>query len=450
MDVDMGHFQDGGRTGLHIKDLSSASLLRSAVHGTSTTPGIPERRSAGYGGDSLAEDCGTTYTTLTPLQPMCRNAFQPERLQQDLPPRHHHQPSMPLGNVMGSFMLLREDGGLDGGPFFGPYNQPKEPVSSTPLFPASVGPCFTDGYVGPGGCHGAHGRSGGSLYGGSPPSGYGGCGTQLRGYNNMQTDSEDNNTFYRSDFGGEMSPPVPRPGRPGEFQLSKAAVASQLTHPGHSSMSPMAAFSLPYQHHPQPYLQPRPGCPPASPPGQQGGDGGEEINTREVAQRVMGELKRYSIPQSVFAERVLCRSQGTLSDLLRNPKPWGKLKSGRDTFKRMSQWLQEPEYQRMASLRLEACKRKGHEDERLERNQGPKRTRLVFTDLQRRTLLAIFRENRRPPKDLQVSISKQLCLELTTVSNFFMNARRRNLDSWTDEGHARPSSTGSTVSCSTA
>ena len=78
----------------------------------------------------------------------------------------------------------------------------------------------------------------------------------------------------------------------------------------------------------------------------------EEINTKELAQRISAELKRYSIPQAIFAQRVLCRSQGTLSDLLRNPKPWSKLKSGRETFRRMFKWLQEPEFQRMSSLRL--------------------------------------------------------------------------------------------------
>jgi hypothetical protein len=78
----------------------------------------------------------------------------------------------------------------------------------------------------------------------------------------------------------------------------------------------------------------------------------EEINTKELAQRISSELKRYSIPQAVFAQRVLCRSQGTLSDLLRNPKPWLKLKSGRETFRRMWKWLQEPESQRMNALRL--------------------------------------------------------------------------------------------------
>ena len=78
----------------------------------------------------------------------------------------------------------------------------------------------------------------------------------------------------------------------------------------------------------------------------------EEINTKDLAQRISAELKRYSIPQAIFAQRVLCRSQGTLSDLLRNPKPWSKLKSGRETFRRMAKWLQEPEFQRMSALRL--------------------------------------------------------------------------------------------------
>ncbi|XP_041877487.1 one cut domain family member 2 [Corvus kubaryi] len=144
------------------------------------------------------------------------------------------------------------------------------------------------------------------------------------------------------------------------------------------------------------------------------------------------ELKRYSIPQAIFAQRVLCRSQGTLSDLLRNPKPWSKLKSGRETFRRMWKWLQEPEFQRMSALRLAACKRKEQEPNK-ERNNSQKKSRLVFTDLQRRTLFAIFKENKRPSKEMQITISQQLGLELTTVSNFFMNARRRSLEKWQDD-----------------
>lgn len=99
----------------------------------------------------------------------------------------------------------------------------------------------------------------------------------------------------------------------------------------------------------------------ASATGSQPGGSGqvEEINTKEVAQRITAELKRYSIPQAIFAQRILCRSQGTLSDLLRNPKPWSKLKSGRETFRRMWKWLQEPEFQRMSALRLAGRLRHG-------------------------------------------------------------------------------------------
>jgi len=90
----------------------------------------------------------------------------------------------------------------------------------------------------------------------------------------------------------------------------------------------------------------------------------EEINTKELAQRISAELKRYSIPQAIFAQRVLCRSQGTLSDLLRNPKPWSKLKSGRETFRRMWKWLQEPEFQRMSALRLAVMQQSAAEKDR--------------------------------------------------------------------------------------
>ncbi|RNA23092.1 homeobox onecut [Brachionus plicatilis] len=216
----------------------------------------------------------------------------------------------------------------------------------------------------------------------------------------------------------------------------------------------------------------------------------EEINTKELAHKISSELKRYSIPQAVFAQRVLCRSQGTLSDLLRNPKPWSKLKSGRETFRRMYKWLQEPESQRMNALRQAAAvKRKDEDDDEDEdadeeavddddddeseeeeesvkqsrmmqinqiiidhqmQNQNQqiqqqpaaqpsqaghhaKKPRLVFTDIQRRTLQAIFKETKRPSKEMQVTIAQQLGLEVATVSNFFMNARRRSMDKWKDQ-----------------
>jgi hypothetical protein len=54
-----------------------------------------------------------------------------------------------------------------------------------------------------------------------------------------------------------------------------------------------------------------------------------------------------------------------------------------------------------------------------------KKPRLVFTEVQRRTLQAIFKETKRPSRELQQQIAEQLQLDPTTVANYFMNARRR-------------------------
>jgi hypothetical protein len=55
-----------------------------------------------------------------------------------------------------------------------------------------------------------------------------------------------------------------------------------------------------------------------------------------------------------------------------------------------------------------------------------KRPRLVFTDIQKRTLQAIFKETQRPSREMQKTIAEHLGLDLSTVSNFFMNSRRRS------------------------
>ncbi|XP_067263379.1 one cut domain, family member, like [Chanodichthys erythropterus] len=439
--VELAHSQDS-RAMLHSRDLTAAfprpSLGGPAMglesdHQSSTYD--HSMASLGYGRD-VPTSCGSTYTTLTPLQPFDDKFHH----------HHHHHPCLPVSNVIGSFTLMREDRGL-GGNYYASY-----------------------------------GKDFGLGQGLSPPLGSAGLETAMHGYGSLGSQNGHSSQMLPGghevhmgsnggnicrtppDFVREMSPPSLGGEHGVSHQLNKmdAHQHNPTYHPH--------IYNQSYQHHLPSQQASKLGELPSSSPsssssslgregmlaGSQNGGGGEEINTKDVAQRIITELKRYSIPQAIFAERVLCRSQGTLSDLLRNPKPWGKLKSGRETFKRMSRWLQEPEFQRMASLRLEACKRKEQEQSKLERNQGPKRTRLVFTDLQRRTLMAIFRENHRPTKDLQITISQQLGLELSTVSNFFMNARRRNLNRWTEEG--RPSSTGSSgsstaspaVTCSTA
>lgn len=45
----------------------------------------------------------------------------------------------------------------------------------------------------------------------------------------------------------------------------------------------------------------------------------------------------------------------------------------------------------------------------------------------------VLQETKRPSKEMQVTIARQLGLEPSTVGNFFMNARRRSMDKWKDD-----------------
>ncbi|PIO66507.1 homeobox domain protein, partial [Teladorsagia circumcincta] len=88
----------------------------------------------------------------------------------------------------------------------------------------------------------------------------------------------------------------------------------------------------------------------------------------------------------------------------------------------MAKWLQEPEFKRMSDLRMAACKRKEEQQVQHTQPQPPKKPRL-----------AIFRETKRPSREMQLTISQQLGLDPTTVANFFMNARRRGHDQKADD-----------------
>ncbi|KAM6975511.1 one cut domain family member 2 isoform 2-T2 [Tautogolabrus adspersus] len=367
-----------------------------------------------------------TYTTLTPLQPLPPISTVSDKFHH----HHHHHHQRLSGNVSGSFTLMRDERGLPGmNNLYSPYH--KDHMSG---MGQSLSPVLGNGL--------------GSIH--NTQQGLHNYGTTTHGGHDKMLNFDAHHTasmLARGDHHQHRGLAGPTAGMMPHL--------NGMHHPGHPAVS--SAGHHPHSHH---HLQSPSHGPvlastrerPPSSSGTQGVNSSgqlEEINTKEVAQRITAELKRYSIPQAIFAQRVLCRSQGTLSDLLRNPKPWSKLKSGRETFRRMWKWLQEPEFQRMSALRLAACKRK-EQDTGKDRNSTPKKSRLVFTDLQRRTLLAIFKENKRPSKEMQLTISQQLGLELTTVSNFFMNARRRSLDKWTDDGASPGGQSSASSTCTKA
>lgn len=162
----------------------------------------------------------------------------------------------------------------------------------------------------------------------------------------------------------------------------------------------------------------------------------ENLDTRELCARMLYELKASNIPQSMFAENVLGRSQGTLSDLLRNPKPWDSMKpSGRTTFQKMHDWLSLPLEQRLAIIHMKKnecdstpVQMKGKHRKITSQNGEPipKRTRVVFTDSQKKVLEKTFNGNQNPSREIQEQIANFWKLDVSTVANYFMNARRRS------------------------
>ncbi|TFK02151.1 One cut domain family member 2 [Platysternon megacephalum] len=259
----------------------------------------------------------STYTTLTPLQHLPPISTVSDKFHHPHPhPHPHHHPHQRLpASVSGSFTLMRDERSLSSmGNLYGHY--PKDmPAMGQPLSPLPNG-------LGP-------------LHNAQQPLAPYGPGGHLASDKMLSPSGFDSHAAMLS--------------------RSEEHLARGLGAPGAGMMPPLNAMHHQGHHHGQPngsILGERERQ--ASASGSQAGSSGqvEEINTKEVAQRITAELKRYSIPQAIFAQRILCRSQGTLSDLLRNPKPWSKLKSGRETFRRMWKWLQEPEFQRMSALRL--------------------------------------------------------------------------------------------------
>ncbi|XP_070565325.1 one cut domain family member 2-like isoform X2 [Ptychodera flava] len=365
---------------------------RSSLASLSNMMDPNDYRSPDYGVTSyngLQTSTSASYTTLTPLQPL------PPISSVTSDKFRHHDPS----NVSGSFTLMNTHGNHM-------MNNPYEKLTSMNM-----------------------GQIGGGMGANAMLNGYGHHPQSMTGYGPHSPSNVNSYSRSMNMNGYEPQYPSHHTDHMSRLQPQRSSLAN-----------PMVLNGM----HSAPHPTPTPPSRNHSSLSSRDTGNGEEINTKEIAQRVTSELKRYSIPQAVFAQRVLCRSQGTLSDLLRNPKPWSKLKSGRETFRRMWKWLQEPEFQRMSALRLAACKKKEEDAKSPQQQNMPKKPRLVFTDIQRRTLHAIFKETKRPSKEMQITIAQQLGLELSTVSNFFMNARRRSLDKWQDDPNNSANNNAST------
>ncbi|PIC48009.1 hypothetical protein B9Z55_007150 [Caenorhabditis nigoni] len=151
---------------------------------------------------------------------------------------------------------------------------------------------------------------------------------------------------------------------------------------------------------------------------------GAVLDTKTLCDSILQEMEKRNITRKVFAKNVANLSHYYLPRILKNPKPWEHIpSSGRMTFIRFHNWIQLPEKERMAIVNCVLPKKKSSK-----RISKPKKPQLKFTDVQKKTLAAIFEETQKPTREIIEMISDHLNLEFKTVLNYFNRNRQRQLD----------------------
>ncbi|NXT03132.1 ONEC2 protein, partial [Jacana jacana] len=326
----------------------------------------------------------STYTTLTPLQPLPPISTVSDKFHHPHahPHAHHHHHHQRLsGNVSGSFALMRDERGLPAvNNLYGPYKE--MPGMGQSLSPLGNG-------LGP-----LHNAQQG-LHGYGPP-----------GHEKMLSPNFDAHAAMLARGEQHLSrglgtPPAMMPHLNGMHHPA---------HPGHPP--PQAALLQPPEFGSQERME-------------EGGQ--DQLLLHDIPLSCRNPVESCPMPQRKLMLSLLhARLSQTPCAVLRHGEMGPVLTWGSVTA------VPCPDGRSLSVSAHPACKRKEQEPNK-ERNNSQKKSRLVFTDLQRRTLFAIFKENKRPSKEMQITISQQLGLELTTVSNFFMNARRRSLEKWQDD-----------------
>ncbi|UMM19930.1 hypothetical protein L5515_015336 [Caenorhabditis briggsae] len=161
---------------------------------------------------------------------------------------------------------------------------------------------------------------------------------------------------------------------------------------------------------------------------------GAVLDTKILCDSILQELAIKKIPQAIFAKRVANRCQGTLSELLRKPKPWDCVKTGRGIYVRLYNWYQLPEDQRMEivdkKINIAVPEKKPVDGKGIRTTEAPaqKKPRTVFLPVQKSALQTIFEENPKPSADVMAHIAQTLELDNDSVANFFQNTRKRTND----------------------
>uniref|UniRef100_A0A1I7UVD5 One cut domain family member n=1 Tax=Caenorhabditis tropicalis TaxID=1561998 RepID=A0A1I7UVD5_9PELO len=140
-------------------------------------------------------------------------------------------------------------------------------------------------------------------------------------------------------------------------------------------------------------------------------------DTKKIANRITEWLKTSKTHQKEFSENVIGRSQGTLSSILKTPKPWKAMHCGREVFIRMYNFMRISEEERKQIMNLQLNLPKS--------TRQPRVSNRRFTRVQKECLDGLVERIEKPSKEIKRVISRELGLPESTVHNYFMNARRK-------------------------
>lgn len=136
------------------------------------------------------------------------------------------------------------------------------------------------------------------------------------------------------------------------------------------------------------------------------------IDTEKLSKDVIAELRALKIHQYHFAQKVLNRTQGTLSDLLNHPKTWENMTAkGKNCWMKILEWMELPVEKKMEMFKDEQSV--GEPKMNGEESEPP----MILTKVQRKTLATIFEETPNPTDQHQRVIAARLKLDQATVSN---------------------------------
>ncbi|CCD69359.1 One cut domain family member [Caenorhabditis elegans] len=127
--------------------------------------------------------------------------------------------------------------------------------------------------------------------------------------------------------------------------------------------------------------------------------------------------------QTNFAEHILNRTQGSLSELLNHPKPWDAVSMGRTVYQRMFNWLEMSEDDRAEIWKLDLKK------EKADKTTKTPRARCLLSQDQKSQLSIFFETNPRPDSLEMKQLGSTLNLCKSTIINYFTNMRRRKATS---------------------